>query len=77
MQTKLKNAEMIQKQIMQFKTNYRNLDIAHEKAFIFVLLEQFAGAAHQLEKLAEENQISPLELTLDELINSSIRATKH
>lgn len=32
---KLKNAESIQKQIMQFKTNYRNFDIAKKKAVIF------------------------------------------
>ena len=32
---KLKNAEVIQKQIMQFKTNYRNLEIAKKKAVIF------------------------------------------
>ncbi len=32
---KSKNAELIQKQIMQFKTNYRNFDLAIKKASIF------------------------------------------
>tara|TARA_B100000029_G_scaffold508569_1_gene595805 strand:- start:1089 stop:1457 length:369 start_codon:yes stop_codon:yes gene_type:complete len=48
--------------------------LTNERAFVFVLLEQFAGAAHQLERLAEEYKKSPLELTLDELINWSLRS---
>ncbi|WP_269622152.1 hypothetical protein [Prochlorococcus marinus] len=37
--------------------------------FVALLLEQFASAATQLEELAERYQISPLELTIDHLIN--------
>ena len=48
--------------------------LTNERAFVFVLLEQFAGAAYQLERLAEEYKKSPLELTLDELINWSLRS---
>ena len=43
--------------------------LSNEREFVFVLLDQLAGAALQLERLAKECDISPLELTLEELIN--------
>ena len=39
-----------------------------ETAFVSVLLQQFASAASQLEHLAHELNIPPLQLTLDHLI---------
>ena len=48
--------------------------LVNEKPFISVLLEQFAVAGSQLEKLASDCETSPLALTLDDLIKSSIRS---
>ena len=47
--------------------------LAKDKAFIRVLLEQFVVAAIQLDKIADECGISPLELTVNELIDASLR----
>tara|TARA_Y100001968_G_scaffold311512_1_gene333682 strand:+ start:873 stop:1235 length:363 start_codon:yes stop_codon:yes gene_type:complete len=38
--------------------------------FVQVLLEQFSGAAIQLEKLSNTLEVSPLDLTLKDLINA-------
>ena len=46
--------------------------LVHERPFISVLLEQFAVAGNQLERLATDCETSPLALTLDDLIKSSI-----
>ncbi len=43
-------------------------DLAESNDFINVLLEQFELAAIQLNKIAEDCGISPLELTLNDLI---------
>ena len=40
-----------------------------EEAFVKVLLEQFAAASKNLEKVADHYQISPLELSLELLIS--------
>ncbi len=40
-----------------------------DESFASSLLEQFLSAANQLERLADHFEISPLELTLDHLIN--------
>ena len=42
--------------------------LATDQSFIPVLLDQFTGAARQLETVANELGISPLELTLRDLI---------
>lgn len=44
--------------------------LMNEKAFIFLLLQQFQSAGEKLEKLAEECNVSPLELTLEQLIKA-------
>ena len=44
--------------------------LANEEAFISVLLEQFAVAARQLERVAVICKKSPLELTLVDLIDN-------
>ena len=44
----------------------------NEKDFILVFLEQLSGAGKQLEVLAKEYNISPLELTLERLIDSKL-----
>ncbi|WP_320666601.1 hypothetical protein [Prochlorococcus sp. MIT 1307] len=51
--------------------------LVDESAFANDLLEQFEVAARILEQLANEYRLSPLELTLDELINSSLRTRQH
>ncbi len=38
--------------------------------FVQILVEQFSGAAYQLTQLSEKNNVAPLELTLDDLINA-------
>ena len=50
--------------------------LANEKSFIPILLDQFNSAGRQLEKLASVLGITPLELTTQDLINSSITVTK-
>lgn len=57
----------------QFQWLLAQPTLSTDKEFAFILLEQFALVANQLERLAEEFRISPLELTLDELIISSSR----
>ncbi len=47
--------------------------LANDSAFISTLLEQFTVAEKQLEKLAEVCGISPLELTVDDLITASLK----
>ncbi len=39
-----------------------------DESFLTVLLEQFVSAANQLEHIADHFEISPLELTLEDLI---------
>ena len=46
--------------------------LAKDESFISVLLDQFSGAANQLESLANELGITPLELTLRDLIQKSL-----
>ena len=50
-----------------------------DPGFAPVLLQQFAAAAHQLEDLARQLGVTPLELSLDQLITHavSIARTKH
>ena len=45
--------------------------IREDSVFIKVLLDQFATAAFQLEKVGKEFAITPLELTLNHLIHST------
>ena len=47
-----------------------------EREFVFALLDQLASAGLQLEKIADQCNISPLELTLQELIDFSLRASQ-
>ena len=49
--------------------------LINEKDFITVFLKQLSGAAKQLEVLADESNISPLELTIERLIDSRLRKT--
>ncbi len=46
--------------------------IKNDQKFISLLLNQFSSAELQLKKLAQANGLSPLELTLEDLIASSI-----
>ena len=50
--------------------------LVNDREFVYVLLEQFLGAERHLENLAIECEISPLELTLDDLINEGLRLNK-
>ncbi len=50
--------------------------IANEEDFISVLLQQLSLAARQLEKISSLYGVSPLELTLDDLIDSSLKSTE-
>ena len=50
--------------------------LTNEREFAFVLLDQLAGVGSQLERLAAACDISPLELTLEELINESLRSAQ-
>ena len=43
-------------------------EFLNDDEFIYVLFEQFSGAAVQLEKLADVFNVPPLELTLKDLI---------
>ena len=47
-----------------------------EKEFISVLLKQFAIAAGNLERLATDCGVSPLELTLEHLISEGLEISK-
>ncbi len=47
--------------------------LSNDQEFILLLLEQFVLVGKQLESLANELQISPLELTLDQLILYSLK----
>ena len=51
-------------------------NLVNDQAFISVLLEQFAAAGSQLEKVATLIEISPLELTLDDLLQAVINSKK-
>ncbi len=46
----------------------RQVNLAKEKDFIVVFLDQLESAASQLEAIANSFNMSPLELTIDELI---------
>ena len=48
--------------------------LVNERAFVLVLLEQFSAAGRQLEKLASDRKTSPLELTVDDLINECLKS---
>ncbi len=48
----------------------------NEKEFVDVLLKQFEFAALQLEEWADQLDITPLELTLEDLINSIMQKRK-
>lgn len=47
--------------------------IGNDQDFSTVLLEQFEAAGQQLERLADQLQTKPLQLTLDDLINACIQ----
>ena len=47
--------------------------LANEEAFASLLLEQFVVAGCQLERLADECKITPLELTLEDLIQYGLK----
>ena len=47
--------------------------LADDPDFVYILLEQFLGVEKYLEKLALERKISPLELTLDDLLNEALK----
>tara|TARA_B100000700_G_C14823178_1_gene750984 strand:- start:140 stop:481 length:342 start_codon:yes stop_codon:yes gene_type:complete len=47
-------------------------EFKNDQAFLSVLLEQFSAAASQLEKIASIVQVSPLELTLENLIQAAL-----
>ena len=51
-------------------------DLSGDRAFISLLLEQFAVAAIQLEIIAATFNKSPLELNLDHLIQASFEASR-
>ena len=48
--------------------------LTNEREFVFLLLDQLTVAGLQLEKLATACDISPSELTLEELINDSLKS---
>ena len=50
--------------------------LVDEPQFRDLLLNQFLAAAQQLEDLARQRDLSPLELNLDELIEASTSASK-
>ena len=50
--------------------------LVDEPQFRDLLLNQFLAAAQQLEELARQRDISPLELNLGELIEASTKASK-
>ena len=47
--------------------------LCQDQVFIGVLLEEFEAAANQLEKLASDLEVTPLELTLTDLIKVSLK----
>ncbi len=47
--------------------------LANDNAFVSLLLDQFSSAALQLEKVADDLHITPLELTLQDLITESLK----
>ena len=49
----------------------------NEKTFVYELLDQLARAARQLERMADQCNVSPLELTLEELIKSRLSSISH
>tara|TARA_Y100001968_G_C19218310_1_gene648346 strand:+ start:186 stop:542 length:357 start_codon:yes stop_codon:yes gene_type:complete len=55
-------------QLMQWFSTHPSL--SSDEGFIELLLEQFQATAIYLEKLAVDKGITPLELTLSDLINS-------
>ena len=49
--------------------------LSNDREFVFVLLEQLAGVERYLKGLAIECNSSPLDLTLEDLINEALRAS--
>ena len=52
----------------------RQPSLQEEIPFIYTLLDQLASASSQLEELATQVDLTPLELTLDDLIQASLQA---
>ena len=50
--------------------------LSNDREFVFVLLEQFVRAELHLKQLSIECKISPLELTLGDLIDEELRVSK-
>ena len=50
--------------------------VVNDHTFLPVLLDQFSAAAKQLEKLALSLSITPLELTLNDLIQASANGSR-
>ena len=48
--------------------------LSQEDSFVPIFLKQLSSAGLQLERVADEHNVSPLELTLDELIHSSLQS---
>ena len=48
--------------------------LRHDKEFVFILLEQLEGAERYLNELAHKCNISPLQLTLKDLIDESLKS---
>ena len=67
MQTQVKTNNLPSKK-QQLDWCLANPRLANDKEFISILMNQFEVAALYLEKLALTLEISPLELTLDDLI---------
>ena len=49
--------------------------LVNDHEFRNLILDQFAGAAKQLTELSELKQISPLDLTLDDLLNAHLHGS--
>ena len=60
----------LEKERLQWCLHHPNF--SEDRAFIEVFLEQLAFAGCQLEDLASELGISPLELTLEDLIDAKL-----
>ena len=50
--------------------------LSNDREFVFVLLEQLDGAERCLKELAIERKMSPLDLTLDDLLEEALRASE-
>ena len=64
----LPSKQMLLKWILQQSS------LANDREFVDILLEQFLNAERHLEKLAIECNVSPLELTLDNLLEEGFRS---